>query len=35
MRAEVRFNNYCFKNNLIILLTVKTFVADGLSENQK
>lgn len=34
MRAEVRFND-CFKNNLIKLLTVKTFVADEPSENQK
>lgn len=34
MRAEVRFND-CFKNNLIRLLTMKTFVADGLSDNQK
>lgn len=34
MRAEVRFND-CFKNNLIRLFTVKTFVADGPSEKQK
>lgn len=34
MRAEVRFND-CFKNNLFRILTIKTFVADGLSKNQK